>query len=115
MRVLCLLLAAGVTGLAGADRLILIPTGTKLPFGTARLEHLFDVRATSRSQEYFGFGVGKSFEAAITSERMPGGNEGSFDFAFNYLDPVVNYAPGISVGVVDAMDNTADGRRFYVA
>ena len=72
-------------------------------------------RDTSRSQEYLGLGIGKSFDAAITWERVPGGGQPSFDFSFSYVDPVVNYTPGVSVGVVDALDRSTDGRRFFFA
>lgn len=115
MRALCVALAACCPWLAFADRLILIPTATKLQYGTYRLEHLFDQRGSGHTQQYAGFGIGMSFDMALTSGDLGGGHDASVDFAFHVLDPIVNFAPGVSVGVVDALDKTQDGRRGYVA
>lgn len=115
MRALCLALALVLPLSALADRLIFIPTATKLNYGSYRLEHVFDQRGGANSQTYLGLGVGLAFDMAVTSGDIQGGDDVSVDFAFHVLDPIVNLAPGFSVGVVDAMDRTADGRRMYIA
>lgn len=114
MRGLTLALALALPLSACADRLILIPTATKLTYGSYRLEHLFDQRGGDRAQSYLGIGVGLAFDMAVTAGDFGGGDDVSVDFAFHVLDPLVNFAPGGSVGVVDAMDRTADGRRAYI-
>ncbi len=115
MRALWIALALVCTVVAHADRLILIPTATKLTYGSYRLEHLFDQSGSGHSQEYLGYGIGVSFDMAVTSGDLTGLDDLSFDFAFHVLDPIVDFAPGFSVGVVDALDRTHDGRRAYVA
>lgn len=113
MRATLALLAVAWSAAAWADRLILIPTGAKLPYRTFRTEHLFDVGLHELDGQYYGLGIGKSFDAALIAGEK--GHDATFDFSYSYLDPVVNYAPGLTVGVVDALDRTEAGRSLFVA
>jgi hypothetical protein len=40
---------------------------------------------------------------------------GTFDLAYNFVSPVAALAPGISVGMLDGLNETIDGRRTYIA
>jgi hypothetical protein len=40
---------------------------------------------------------------------------GTFDFAYNLIAPVAALSPGISIGMLDALNETTDGRRTYFA
>jgi hypothetical protein len=108
------LLAA--SSLASAERLITIPTGSKIPFGTARFESLWDPSRHGTSLNYLGIGVTTAFDVEIRTEEFPHGPTlGTFDVGYNVSSPISDLTPGISVGVLDAMNNTADGRRAYMA
>lgn len=113
MRATLAVLVVACAATATSDRLILIPTGTKLPFRTFRLERLFDTDLNDSRNQYYGVGIGKSFDAALVTDDH--GKHATLDFAYSYLDPVVNYAPGLTVGMVDALDRTTEGRRMFVA
>ncbi|MCO5295630.1 MAG: hypothetical protein M9921_02105 [Fimbriimonadaceae bacterium] len=113
MRATLAVLAVAWAATGTADRLILIPTGSKLPFRTFRTEHLFDTEMRTSQGQYYGLGIGKSFDAAVVTGDE--GHEATFDFSFSYLDPVVNYAPGLTLGMVDALDRSEEGRRLFVA
>lgn len=110
---LSLLLAAVVS--APAERLILIPTGKKLPMNEIRGEVMFGGKPDF-TQGFIGMGIGLQFDAELIYERFsPNPQIGSFNFSYNYITPVTDLSPGISVGVRDAMNRTADGRAFYIA
>ncbi|HEY0866813.1 MAG TPA: hypothetical protein VGE01_05530 [Fimbriimonas sp.] len=115
MRLLPLLLF-GLCVPASADRLLSIPTGRKIPFGTVRFEAMSEL-SRGRAQEYFlGFGLTTYFDVEVRSEYFSGSDPaGSFDVSYNFIAPIPDITPGISVGVQDALDNLRDGRRFYGA
>lgn len=101
---------------AKADRLILIPTGNKLPFGKVRAEAIWSTRDRDHVQGFLGAGIGHSFDAELLYENIsPNAQVGSFNFAYNYVVPVSDLTPGLSVGVRDALNKTRDGRSFYIA
>jgi len=105
-----------VTSLSWADRLILIPTGNKLRFGQVRTEFMWSTRDRDHVQGFLGAGIGHSFDAELLYENLsPNAQIGSFNFAYNYVVPVTDLTPGLSVGVRDALNKTRDGRSIYVA
>lgn len=99
-----------------ADRLISIPTGSKIPYRVVRGEVMWE-KSRSRSMESFlGIGIGKSFDMELRSERFNSDESiGSFDLAYNYIAPIQGFGPGLSLGVQDALNKTRDGRRMYFA
>lgn len=102
-------------GSASADRLINIPTGKKLPFDEIRAEFVFGGHP-AYDRGFLGMGVGLQFDAELIYERLsPNPGFVSFNFAYNYVTPVTDVSPGVSVGVRDAMNKTSDGRAFYLA
>lgn len=110
---LTLLLACGA---AQADRLITIPTGKKIPFGTIRTDAIVGMGRNTRFLGYLGIGAGQSFDAELSYQDFsPLPKVGSFDFAYNYVVPVVDITPGVSVGVQDALNRTALGRTVFLA
>lgn len=110
---LALIFAAGI---ACADRLITIPTGSKVTLNTIKAEALWEQSRARTFRSYFGFGVTDAIDMQITTERYQGRpNEGSFDLAYNIIPPIVGIGPGISVGVQDALNNSRDGRRYFIA
>jgi len=116
MRVLLPLALLGLASAAHADRLITIPTGTKIQMNTWRFEGLWEQSRNRSSQYYLGTGITNSFEVELTGEKWEGHRiRNSFDFSYNYIPPIIGFGPGISVGIKDAMGVTRDGRRFYLA
>lgn len=93
-----------------------IPTGRKIPYRVVKFEAVSEV-SRGRAQEYrLGLGIGRSFDLEIRSEFFDGANDArTFDFSYNYIAPVPGFTPGISLGMLDALDNTEDRQRVYVA
>jgi hypothetical protein len=98
-----------------ADRLILIPTGKKLLTESFQLEILTD-RSRDITMGWFGTGLGQSFDFEVTGESFDDNRlVASVDFSYNYTVPVVDFIPGVSFGVQDAMNVTDRGRNVYLA
>ncbi len=113
-------LAAGLGGFlicaAWADRLLEISTGTKISKRVARVE-LQSWQGAGRVDRWFlGHGLGENFDfEAVLERRSKRGRVASIDFSYNYLTPVVDVSPGISVGLLDTAGVTERGRTGYVA
>lgn len=114
-RVLVILfLAASLT--AQADWLVFIPSGRKLEFQTGRVEFLWAATTAREFRTTMGYGLTKSIEVDLTSETIdPRDTLLSLDASYTFTDPVVNYVPGLQIGVIDALNKTQDRRRFYIA
>lgn len=101
---------------ARAERLISAPVGSKIRSDEARLEHTWTTDDNDRSEWVFGTGIGLSYDLEIVYERNPGRPRAlTFNASYNYVPPVVDITPGISFGVLDAVNRTKDGRAPYVA
>ncbi len=115
MRFLAAASALLLSTAAFADRLILIPTGKKLLIEAFQLEILTD-KSRDITMGWFGFGIGQSFDFEVTAESFNDNRMvNSLDFSYNYTVPVVDFIPGMSFGVQDAMNVTERGRNVYVA
>lgn len=101
---------------SNADRLVNVPTGTKVPFRAIRFEALAHQHTTNRGRLSLAVGIGESwdFEATLDSAR-DGKSRGTFDLSYNYIPAFPDASPGISVGVRDALDATLDGSGVYAA
>lgn len=111
-------LAAALTlaAFGQADRLILAPTGKKIPLGVVRLDYLMDGADHSRDLTYVGLGLTTYFDAEIGFDRFHQTESRLvLNASFNLVDPVVNLTPGISFGVQDALRGSTRGRRFFGA
>lgn len=68
------------------------------------------------SQAWVEAGLTKSFDFGIHLHQMDGERfAATVDFGYNILVPIVDIAPGVSVGVRDAIGNTELGRAAYAA
>jgi hypothetical protein len=111
---LLMLFAASVS--ASADWLIFIPSGRKLPYQTGKAELSWAAATTREVRTTMGYGLTPTIEFDFTSETLdPRNTLLSCGVSYNVTDPVVNFVPGLQIGVVDIANKTADGRRFYVA
>ncbi len=99
-----------------AERLFFIPTGNKLRNDKIHLESWQQKGSFRDRVSFIGLGISDSFEFEIRDERGRSANtRTSFDFAYNYLVPFADIAPGITFGVQDVLDKTSERRSFYGA
>ena len=70
---------------------------------------------TKSADTFIGFGLNEIFDCELRDSRLSGDNSTTFDASANLVAPILGVSPGISVGVVDALNRTSDGRRAYVA
>ncbi len=101
-----------------ADRVITVPTGRKLSFGTVRLEYNSQLNDHRRNEWSLGIGATDSIELEIRNRAARNGDGEAFttlDFGYNLLTPIPDTSPGITVGVQDLVDSTTVGRRGYLA
>ncbi len=116
MRAYGVAVALLLVGAASADRLIFIPTGKKTPLGTLRGEWVAKAHDPSRLSYSLGYGLTKALEVeavrdALASDR----SRDTLNLSYSFLDPVVGFLPGLTVGVLDAADRTPQRRSFFVA
>lgn len=113
---LLLALSLCVASSAVADRLITIPIGRKLPYGEFKFDSFAELSNAKTWDRFIGVGITKDFEIDYHGERFANGPmRDTFNVSYNYLPPIINEAPGISVGVQDVLNRTAEGRRVYLA
>jgi hypothetical protein len=99
-----------------ADRLINIPVGKKVPFGTVKLEAMADQKDLSKWYGFLDFGIDMYLDATIRTDIVADSpRNATFDLGYNFISPMADTAPGISVGLLDAPNRTVDGRRIYLA
>lgn len=116
MRRTLFFLLISLASLANADRLITIPRGGKIPFGTVRGEFMFQPSDPTSTYSFFGVGLTTFIDAEVESDQLK--DEEKFtalNLDFNVNAPIAGYAPGISVGVLDATDQSPERRRGYLA
>jgi hypothetical protein len=108
-------LGISLAAFASADRFLETPTGYSLRYRQARAEAWW---ASNRDfdRAFVSVGVMQSLEVGASFDRRPGFSDRvGFDLSYNYLGPILDYAPGISVGVFDLFNETLDGRSAYLA
>jgi hypothetical protein len=99
-----------------ADRVITVPRGGKIPFGTVRGEFMFAPSQARSSITFLGVGLTTFIDAEVETRQLT--SERSFtelNLDFNLNAPLAGFAPGISFGILDASGQSPDGRRGYVA
>lgn len=108
-------LALTAPTLASADRIVTVPTATKISTRAVRGEILtFPGRDTTRA--WLGYGINPLLDAELTFESMNSSSVvGSLNVGYYYLLPITDLAPGIAVGVHDVLNRTRDGRAAYLA
>ncbi|MFM9872130.1 MAG: hypothetical protein ACKVQS_01540 [Fimbriimonadaceae bacterium] len=105
----------GLTSLGFGDRLISTPMGKKLPHNAAKLEFLSQ---PSRDTVFgwFGYGLTDSIELEFYGESFDSSRiTPGLNFSYNYISPITDLAPGISLGVLDITDQTREERAIYAA
>lgn len=99
---------------ASADRLIEIPTGKLIYPERLTVEAGFLTGAPERERVFVNFRVGSLFE--IQGARTGFDNRLEvYGLQYSVYPEIAGYAPGISVGVSDVFNRTAQGRGYFVA
>jgi hypothetical protein len=115
VRLPALLWAVILPSAAAADRLIDIPTASKLPFGDLRLEYADETSGGRTQLGWLEAGISTSFEAELRTEQYSGRSlDGTFDISYVYISPLADISPGLAAGVQDVLGTTVDGRRYYM-
>lgn len=110
------LVALSLMASAGADRLFLVPTGKKYLKNSLLVETQWISGDDDKVRAFAGFAIGETFDMEVMYERIsPEPRELTFNFGYNFIPPITDIAPGISFGVLDGMNTTSIGRRFYTA
>lgn len=105
-----------VSACAHADRIINVPTARNLPLGTVKFEYLNLANGTPSTSRYLAFTPIKGVEFELHNHTGAGQNGNlTTNFGYNFIAPVSSVSPGISVGVMDALNETAFGSRGYFA
>ncbi len=116
MRSPAVLLALSLAGVASADRIFIVPTGSKILLNTIRAEYRYEPSRPTNYSAYLGMGLTKEIELELITDRFgPDAALGSFNFSYTFLNPIVDTSPGISFGVQDGLDRTEFGRMYYLA
>mgnify|MGYP001147735949 CR=1 FL=1 len=115
MRLVCALLLAWATlNLAHADRLIEIPTGRLIYPERLTLEAGFLIGTPRRERAFVNLRLGGLLELQGARTGFEGRLE-LYGVQYSLYPEIPGYAPGISIGVVDVFDRSAQGRGYYVA
>ncbi|MEI7984292.1 MAG: hypothetical protein WCI55_01590 [Armatimonadota bacterium] len=106
----------GMGALSFADRIIDVPIGRSLKMGTFQISDLEGMNQSGSRDRYFAYAPLVGLEFGVRQRMRPNeSGHATFDVAYNLVAPVAALSPGISVGVLDGLNETLDGRRTYVA
>jgi len=109
----------GLVGIAQADRLIRIPTGLRLKNGEFRGELVWPQGKSDPARTYLEGGMGRAFEVGLEGQRWRGSRgellQAGVNLSYQYVVPVPDLIPGISVGVLDLFNHTHDRIGVYGA
>lgn len=106
---------ATLAGSAFAERLIQIPVGRKVPEGSVSFDAL-STPGRDFTRAWFTVGATDQVEAEVYFESLDSDQiTPTIGLSYNYLVPVTDFVPGLSLGVLDALNETEDGAFPYVS
>lgn len=77
---------------------------------------MFEPSRPGSSYSFFGVGLTTFIDAEISSRQLSGEHDfTTVDLNFNVNAPLAGFAPGLSLGILDALDQSPDGIRAYAA
>lgn len=98
-----------------ADRLVVAPRAVKLPAGAVRAEWL-GTPGSKDERGWLSVGLPGRFEAELAYEELLGeASATTANFAYHLNPPISDSLPGISFGVSDLFNRSAEGRWGYLA
>ena len=84
--------------------------------GTFQISDMEGANQSGTRDRYFAYAPLTGIEFGLRQRMRPGeSGHTTFDFAYNLIAPVASLSPGISVGMLDGLNETPDGRRTYIA
>lgn len=102
--------------LSFGDRIVDVPIGRSLLMGTFQISDLEGMNHGGVHDRYLAYSPLRGFEFGLRQRTRPKETDKlTFDVAYNIVAPVAGLSPGISVGMLDGLNQTIDGRRTYVA
>jgi hypothetical protein len=114
-KLLSALIVVGLTSLSLADRLITTPMGRKLAEFSLKAE-LLTIPSRDTVYGWVGYGINSNFEVELYGESLNSSKiTPSFNLSYNYISPITDISPGLSIGIVDILGRTADERAAYLA
>jgi hypothetical protein len=106
----------GIGALAFGDRIIDVPIARSLKMGTFQISDLEGMNQSGTRDRYFAYAPLVGLEFGVRQRMRPNETgKTTFDFSYNLVAPVASLSPGISIGMLDGLNETLDGRRTYVA
>ncbi len=106
----------GLVAISFGDRIIDVPIGRSLTMGTFQYSDLEGMNRGGVYDRYLAYSPLIGFEFGARQRMRPSENgRMTFDMSYNLVSPVAALSPGISVGMLDALNETNDGRRTYLA
>lgn len=79
-----------------------------------RLEADLELRSDETARYVVGYGLTREIEVEWTGLQEWGdGLAGSMNLGYNFINPITDFAPGFTVGVLDVLDRSPDRRRGY--
>lgn len=116
VRFLAASIVIGLCASACAERVIFIPNGNKIRFSTVKFQSLYE--GGSRRQEWglLSVGVTREIEAEIEFEHFrPASSRVTAGLAYNFINPITDFAPGVTIGMLDILNQSLAGRRTFFA
>lgn len=116
MRAYCLLVLLCLTAVATADRIILAPNALKVWNRHARVEYMVEPTKADNWRAFLAVGLTPNLEAELVLNGLENRSQlATFNTSYQFIVPIVDTAPGISIGVQDALDRTPERRMYYLA
>lgn len=111
------LIAVGLILVSGAEaeREITIPKGKKIRDNRVRAE-ILGIPGENFTKTWLGVGFLQAYDFEWTTfQDGDRSTKSSFDVSYNFAPPIMDISPGISFGIQDSLNRSADGRVVYLA
>jgi hypothetical protein len=112
----CCVAIVGLSTSSFADRIVNVPIGRSLSFGSLRYEQIDGLNERGTREQFLAISPIKLFEIEFRNRyRTYEDSNFTFDIARNLAPAITSTSPGISIGVLDTLNQTSDGRRGFIA
>lgn len=116
MRFAVAICLAGLASFVHADRNVYLPIARTIGFKNVRYDIFSYPNTVGNTDQFLAFSPVRNWEIELRQQRRGLlGTRETFDFQRNLLPPFVGTSPGISVGVLDVVNQSFEGRRGFIA
>lgn len=106
----------GFSAFSFADRIVNVPVARTIGYRAVRYESLYGVNEIGTREQFLAVSPIRFVEIEFRNRQRLGENGRlTFDVSRNLTPAISGTAPGLSVGILDALNETLDGRRGYIA